>query len=57
MAPNGPRDAFEDRAIKTHGSNNYPARDGEPTDKPEPTESFRQFLDAIKKLIGDKPFA
>ncbi|MEP6821037.1 MAG: hypothetical protein ABI946_01670 [Chthoniobacterales bacterium] len=49
--------AFEDRSIKTQGSNNYPDRDGKPNDKPEPTDSFKHYLDAIKKLAGGKPFA
>ncbi len=48
--------AFKDQSIKTQGSNNYPGRDGKPNGKPELTKSFRQFLDAIKKLTGDKPF-
>lgn len=49
--------AFEDQAIKTHGSNNYPDHDGKSNGKPEPTASFIRFLDAIKKLTGGKPFA
>ncbi len=49
--------AFEDRAIQTRGSNNYPACGGQPADQLEPTGCFKEYLDAIKKLIGDKPFA
>lgn len=49
--------AFGDQSIKTQGSNNYPERDGKPNGAPEFTESFKQYLDAIKKLTGGKPIS
>lgn len=48
--------AFADRAIKTHGNNNYPDAAGKPNGKPDPTEAFNRYLDAIKKLTGGKTF-
>lgn len=47
---------FEDRAIKSHGSNCYPESNGKPNGKPEPTKAFQDYLEAVQKLIDGKKF-
>ena len=44
--------AYNDRALKSRGDNNYPDAAGKPTGKPELTPAFNRYLGAIKKLIG-----
>ena len=48
--------AFVDRSIKTRGNNNYPDDAGKPNGKPEPTEAFKRYLEAVRKLTGGKTF-
>jgi hypothetical protein len=42
--------------LTTLGSNNYPGKDGEPNAKPEQTKEFKNYLAAIKKLLGGRAF-
>jgi len=48
--------AFAEHASKTHGDNSYPDATGKPNGKPETTKPFNRYLDAIKKLTGEKTF-
>jgi len=48
--------AYADHTIKTHGDNSYPDSAGQPNGRPEPTEAFRRYLEAVKKLTGGKAF-
>ncbi len=48
--------AYADRALKTHGSNNYPDASGKPNGEPHSTKIFGRYLAAIKKLIGGRSF-
>ncbi|MDR3405497.1 MAG: hypothetical protein P4L99_23580 [Chthoniobacter sp.] len=48
--------AYADHTIKTHGDNSYPDSVGKPNGQPEPTEAFKRYLDAVKKLTGGKTF-
>ena len=48
--------AFADRGIKTHGSNSYPDDAGKSNGEPEPTEAFKRYLEAVRKLTGGKSF-
>ena len=52
----GPGIAYADRALKTHGDNNYPDGTGKPNGKPEPTRAFNLYLAAVRKLTGGKTF-
>jgi len=49
--------AYSDRALKSHGDNNYPDAAGKPTGKPQFSPVFNRYLDAIKRLIGGKDFS
>ncbi len=46
--------AYADHALKSEGSNNYPDANGQPNGKPQPTQTFSDYLKAIQKLIGDR---
>jgi hypothetical protein len=48
--------AYADRALKTHGDNNYPDANGAPSDNSDPSKSFNRYLGAIRKLIGGRSF-
>ncbi len=44
--------SYSDRAVTTHGDNNYPDANGKPTNDPDPTKTFNRFLRTIRKLTG-----
>jgi hypothetical protein len=48
--------AYPDRELKTEGANNYPDPAGKPNGNPTPTEHFKRYLAAVKKLTGGKTF-
>ena len=48
--------AYADRSLAILGSNNFPDSAGRPTSRPEPTEPFRRYLTAVKKLLGGREF-
>jgi hypothetical protein len=48
--------AYADRALKTHGDNNYPDVTGRPNDNPDTTETFNRYLAAVRTLIGGRHF-
>jgi len=48
--------AYADRTINTSGYNAYPDATGEPYFQGSPTNAFKRYLAAIKKLIGGLNF-
>jgi hypothetical protein len=48
--------AYPDRTLKTQGDNRYPDASGKPGPTSEPTEYFKRYLAAIKKLTGGRSF-
>jgi len=48
--------AYSDRAVKTHGNNNYPDANGRPKDNSDPTKTFNEYLAAVRTLIGGRNF-
>jgi hypothetical protein len=47
---------YEDQALKTQGSNNYPETAGQNPSASEPTYVFKRYLAAVKKLAGHQRF-
>ena len=47
--------AYSDHALDSGGSNNYPDAQGDPTNSPEGTKTFKRLRGAIRKLTG-RPF-
>lgn len=48
--------AYDDRALESHGDNNYPDASGNSNDHPDHTEVFKQYLAAVEKLLGGGKF-
>ena len=47
--------AYSDHALDSGGDNNYPDAQGDPTNSPEGTKTFKRWRGAIRKLTG-RPF-
>ena len=47
--------AYSDHALDSGGDNNYPDAQGDPTNSPEGTKTFKRLRGAIRKLTG-RPF-
>ena len=47
--------AYSDHALETGGANNYPDSQGDPTNSPLGTKTFKRLRGAITKLTG-RPF-
>jgi hypothetical protein len=47
---------YANGSLKTFGSNSFPKSGGKPNNKPEFTDEFRNYLKAVQKIAGGKPF-
>jgi hypothetical protein len=45
---------YPERAVKSHGDNNFPDAHGKPNASPRKTRTFQAFVDATKKLLGSE---
>jgi hypothetical protein len=48
--------AFQDRAIKTQGSNDYPGTTPDSSGVPSASKAFARYLKAVQQLVGGRAF-
>jgi hypothetical protein len=47
---------YEDRILMSHGSNNFPDRNGKPSGSQKVTKAFASYAAAVKRLLDGKEF-